>query len=44
VLQLPAGWVPELIVSVGYPQPEQPAAMAPWRLRWQDLTQWVPAE
>lgn len=44
VLRLPAGWVPELIVCLGYPQPEQPAAMAPRRLRWQDLTQWVPAE
>jgi len=43
VLRLPDGWVPELILCLGRPAPVQPAGMAPGRrLRWQDLTRWVP--
>jgi nitroreductase len=42
VLRLPDGWVPELILCLGRPEPDQPAPMAPRRrLRWQDLTRWV---
>jgi nitroreductase len=45
VLRLPPGWVPELIVCLGHPDPVQPAPMKPGsRLGWQDLTRWVPAE
>jgi nitroreductase len=43
VLQLPDGWVPELILCLGRPDPTRGLAMAPRRrLRWQDLTRWVP--
>jgi nitroreductase len=43
VLRLPDGWVPELILCLGHPEPTQPLAMAPRRrLRWQDLTRWMP--
>ena len=45
VLRLPPGWVPELIVCLGHPEPVQPAPMKPGRrLGWRDLTRWVPAE
>ncbi|MEN3265569.1 nitroreductase family protein [Pseudonocardia sp.] len=45
VLRLPPGWVPELVVCLGHPQPVQPASMESGRrLGWQDLTRWVPAE
>jgi nitroreductase len=44
VLRLPQGWVPELVVCLGHPQPVQPAPMKSGpRLGWQDLTRWVPA-
>lgn len=44
VLRLPDGWVPELILCLGHPDETPLPAMAPRaRLRWQDLTRWVPA-
>lgn len=43
VLQLPGGWVPALILCLGHADPDQRLVMAPHRrLRWQDLTRWVP--
>ena len=43
VLQLPPGWIPELVICLGHPAPQQLAGMSPRRrLTWQDLTQWVP--
>jgi nitroreductase len=43
VLRLPDGWVPELILCIGRPDPAQRLPMAPRRrLTWQDLTRWVP--
>jgi nitroreductase len=45
VLELPPGWVPELIVCLGRPDPVQPPPMTPGkRLGWQDLTRWAPAQ
>lgn len=44
VLQLPDGWAAELILCLGYPDETPVPAMAPRaRLRWQDLTRWVPS-
>ena len=45
VLDLPAGWSPELIICLGHPAPTQLGGMAPNRaLSWRDLTRWVPAD
>jgi nitroreductase len=42
VLRLPDGWVPQLVLCLGRPDPTRRLAMAPRRrLRWQDLTYWV---
>jgi nitroreductase len=41
VLNLPAGWRPEVIVCLGYPAHDQPGPMARRRrLSWQELTHW----
>ncbi|GAA4933164.1 malonic semialdehyde reductase [Actinomycetospora succinea] len=42
VLDLPEGWVAELVVCLGHPAPDQPRAIKPARLTWRDLTHWVP--
>ncbi len=43
VLDLPAGWSPELIICLGHPAPTQLGGMTPHRaLSWRDLTRWVP--
>jgi nitroreductase len=45
VLQLPEGWVPEIVVCLGHPAPGAPPPMHPRpRLTWHDLTTWVPHE
>jgi nitroreductase len=41
VLNLPAGWRPEVIVCLGYPARDQPAPMTRrQRLTWLELTHW----
>jgi nitroreductase len=41
VLNLPAGWSPELFVCLGHAAPVQPAPMRPRTpVTWQSLTQW----
>ena len=41
ILNLPAGWSPELIICLGHPTPDQPPAMGPRRpVTWKDLTHW----
>ena len=42
VLRLPDGWVAELIVCLGHPEPTRIAIAPQRRLRWQDLTRWAP--
>jgi len=45
VLQLPEGWMPELIVCLGHPAPgQEPPMRGRAGLTWRDLTTWVPPE